>query len=57
MNPGCPGRSYGLGLGSNGTTRPSDGPFVGQGEVVGYQTFSFTSADGKRQITLSVNTV
>ncbi|MFG2769587.1 serine hydrolase [Streptomyces sp. NPDC048350] len=57
MNPGRPGRSYGLGLESNGNTCPSDGPVVGHtGEVVGYQTFSFTSADGRRQITLSVNT-
>ncbi|MCX4986252.1 serine hydrolase [Streptomyces sp. NBC_00572] len=57
MNPGRPGRSYGLGLESNGNTCPSGGPVIGHtGEVVGYQTFSFTSADGERQITLSVNT-
>ncbi|MEU5432075.1 serine hydrolase domain-containing protein [Streptomyces sp. NPDC020719] len=57
MNPERPNRSYGLGLESNGNLCPSDGPVVGHtGEVVGFQTFSFTSADGKRQITLSVNT-
>ncbi|MEU6948414.1 serine hydrolase domain-containing protein [Streptomyces sp. NPDC046316] len=57
MNPGRPGRSYGLGLETNGNTCPSGGPVVGHtGEVVGYQTFSFTSADGRRQITLSVKT-
>ncbi|MCB8901428.1 MULTISPECIES: hypothetical protein [unclassified Streptomyces] len=26
------------------------------GEVVGYQTFGFTSADGERQVALAVNT-
>ncbi|MGW7245382.1 serine hydrolase domain-containing protein [Streptomyces decoyicus] len=57
MNPERPKRFYGLGLESNGNTCPSDGPAVGHtGEVVGYQTFSFTSADGERQVTLSVNT-
>lgn len=57
MNPGRPGRSYGLGLESNANTCAADGPVVGHtGEVVGYQTFSFTSADGERQVTLSVNT-
>ncbi|MGW2023491.1 serine hydrolase domain-containing protein [Streptomyces decoyicus] len=57
MNPERPKRFYGLGLESNGNTCPSDGPVVGHtGEVVGYQTFSFTSADGERQVTLSVNT-
>ncbi|MGW2860061.1 serine hydrolase domain-containing protein [Streptomyces sp. SDr-06] len=57
MDAKRPNRSYGLGLESNGTTCPSEKPVVGHtGEVVGYQTFSFTSADGKRQITLSVNT-
>lgn len=57
MNPERPHRFYGLGLESNGNTCPSDGPVVGHtGEVVGYQTFSLTSADGKRQVTLSVNT-
>ncbi|MFB7368258.1 hypothetical protein ACFC0D_00180 [Streptomyces sp. NPDC056222] len=57
MNPARPGRFYGLGRESNGNTCPSDGPIVGHtGEVVGYQTLSFTSADGKRQVTLSVNT-
>lgn len=56
MNPERPNRSYGLGLESNGTICPSDGPVVGHtGEVVGFQTFSFTSADGRRQVTLSVN--
>ncbi|MEU8780352.1 serine hydrolase domain-containing protein [Streptomyces sp. NPDC048637] len=57
MNPERPKRFYGLGLESTGNICPSDGPVVGHtGEVVGYQTFSFTSADGKRQVTLSVNT-
>ncbi|GAA3052216.1 serine hydrolase domain-containing protein [Streptomyces olivoverticillatus] len=57
MNPERTNRFYGLGLESNGNLCPSDGPVVGHtGEVVGYQTFSFTSADGKRQVTLSVNT-
>ena len=57
MNPERPKRFYGLGLESNGNTCPSDGPVVGHtGEVVGYQTFSFTSADGERQVALSVNT-
>ncbi|MFI9209177.1 serine hydrolase domain-containing protein [Streptomyces sp. NPDC053253] len=57
MNPERPGRSYGLGLEGNLNTCPDDGPVLGHtGEVVGYQTFSFTSADGERQVTLSVNT-
>ncbi|MEU1862755.1 serine hydrolase domain-containing protein [Streptomyces gardneri] len=57
MNPERPGRSYGLGLEGNAHTCPADGPVLGHtGEVVGYQTFSFTSADGDRQVTLSVNT-
>ncbi|CAM5281883.1 hypothetical protein [Streptomyces narbonensis] len=41
----------------NANTCPADEPVLGHtGEVVGYQTFSFTSADGERQVTLSVNT-
>ncbi|MEU3744218.1 MULTISPECIES: beta-lactamase family protein [Streptomyces] len=47
----------GLGPEGNANTCPADGPVLGHtGEVVGYQTFSFTSADRERQVTLSVNT-
>ncbi|MCF3148384.1 serine hydrolase domain-containing protein [Streptomyces platensis] len=52
------GRSYGLGLEANANfcgerERPAWGH---SGSVPGYNTFGFTSSDGKRQITLSMNT-
>jgi D-alanyl-D-alanine carboxypeptidase len=49
------GRAYGLGLESR--TYCADGtPVWGHsGSVAGYETFSFTTADGKRQITFSLN--
>ncbi|MFJ9076184.1 serine hydrolase domain-containing protein [Streptomyces sp. NPDC102278] len=52
-----PGRSYGLGMEANTTVcGPDQGPVRGHsGSVPGYNTFSFTSADGRRQITLAVN--
>ncbi|MFF2148902.1 serine hydrolase domain-containing protein [Kitasatospora sp. NPDC058190] len=48
-------RTYGLGL----EARPAcpDGSVIGHsGSVAGYTTFSFTSPDGQRQLTLAVNT-
>ncbi|MFF7725361.1 serine hydrolase domain-containing protein [Streptomyces sp. NPDC008001] len=52
-----PERSYGLGLESRAAYCPGEKPVWGHtGSVPGYGTFSFTSADGKRQITLAVNT-
>ncbi|MEU7163086.1 serine hydrolase domain-containing protein [Streptomyces morookaense] len=53
-----PGRSYGLGLEGNANYCEGTGqaPVWGHtGSVAGYNTFSFTTADGKRQITLSLN--
>ncbi|MFF4404747.1 serine hydrolase domain-containing protein [Streptomyces sp. NPDC001262] len=53
-----PGRSYGLGLeGSvNYCAGSGQAPVWGHtGSVAGYNTFSFTTADGKRQVTLSLN--
>ncbi|MBO1419414.1 serine hydrolase [Streptomyces sp. FH025] len=49
------GRAYGLGLESR--TYCADGtPAWGHsGSVAGYETFSFTTADGTRQLTLSLN--
>ncbi|QLE75644.1 beta-lactamase family protein [Streptomyces rectiverticillatus] len=52
-----PERMYGLGLESRAAYCPGEQPVWGHtGSVPGYGTFSFTSADGKRQITLAVNT-
>ncbi|MCQ8771973.1 serine hydrolase domain-containing protein [Streptomyces telluris] len=52
-----PERTYGLGLESRAAYCPGEKPVWGHtGSVPGYSTFSFTSADGKRQITLAVNT-
>ncbi|MDH6134420.1 D-alanyl-D-alanine carboxypeptidase [Kitasatospora sp. MAA4] len=48
------GRAYGLGLESR--TYCSGTPAWGHsGSVAGYETFSFTTADGARQITLALN--
>ncbi|GAA2143831.1 serine hydrolase domain-containing protein [Kitasatospora kazusensis] len=48
------GRAYGLGLESR--TYCAGTPAWGHsGSVAGYETFSFTTADGARQITLSLN--
>ncbi|WP_424889098.1 serine hydrolase domain-containing protein [Streptomyces sp. XH2] len=50
-------RAYGLGLESRSAYCPGEQPVWGHtGSVPGYSTFSFTSADGDRQITLAVNT-
>ncbi|MFI0715947.1 serine hydrolase domain-containing protein [Streptomyces inhibens] len=50
-------RMYGLGLESRAAYCPGEKPIWGHtGSVPGYGTFSFTSADGRRQITLAVNT-
>ncbi|NJP78925.1 beta-lactamase family protein, partial [Streptomyces sp. AA8] len=47
-----PERTYGLGLESRAAYCPGEKPVWGHtGSVPGYSTFSFTSADGKRQIT------
>ncbi|MEV4927525.1 serine hydrolase domain-containing protein [Streptomyces roseoverticillatus] len=49
-------RAYGLGLESRSAYCPGEKPVWGHtGSVPGYSTFSFTSADGDRQITLAVN--
>ncbi|MEU3755125.1 serine hydrolase domain-containing protein [Streptomyces olivoreticuli] len=49
-------RKYGLGLESNSGFCPGEKPVWGHtGSVPGYNTFSFTSADGKRQITLALS--
>ncbi|MFF4533270.1 serine hydrolase domain-containing protein [Streptomyces sp. NPDC001407] len=49
-------RKYGLGLESNAAYCPGEKPAWGHtGSVPGYNTFSFTSADGKRQITLALS--
>ncbi|WP_051837171.1 serine hydrolase domain-containing protein [Streptomyces sp. NRRL WC-3742] len=48
------GRAYGLGLESR-TYCPGTPAWGHSGSVPGYETFSFTTADGKRQITLSLN--
>lgn len=51
---GTDGRAYGLGLESR--TYCAGTPAWGHsGSVAGYETFSFTTADGRRQITLSLN--
>lgn len=53
-----PGRSYGLGLenSSNYCAGSGQAPVWGHtGSVAGYNTFSFSTADGKRQITLSLS--
>lgn len=48
---------YGLGLESRAAYCPGEKPVWGHtGSVPGYSTFSFSSADGRRQITLAVNT-
>ncbi|MDT0448076.1 serine hydrolase domain-containing protein [Streptomyces hesseae] len=50
-----PERMYGLGLESNSGFCPGEKPVWGHtGSVPGYNTFSFTTADGKRQITLAL---
>ncbi|WP_328549186.1 serine hydrolase domain-containing protein [Streptomyces platensis] len=50
-------RMYGLGLESRAAYCPGEKPVWGHtGSVPGYSTFSFSSADGRRQITLAVNT-
>ncbi|MFF4220218.1 serine hydrolase domain-containing protein [Streptomyces nondiastaticus] len=50
-------RTYGLGLERRSAYCPGEQPVWGHtGSVPGYTTFSFTSADGDRQITLAVNT-
>ncbi|MCC3768551.1 serine hydrolase [Streptomyces sp. UNOC14_S4] len=50
-----PERRYGLGLESNSGYCPGEKPVWGHtGSVPGYNTFSFTTADGKRQITLAL---
>ncbi|GGY01456.1 serine hydrolase domain-containing protein [Streptomyces hiroshimensis] len=52
-----PERMYGLGLESRAAYCPGEKPVWGHtGSVPGYSTFSFTSADGERQVTLAVNT-
>ncbi len=49
-------RKYGLGLESNSGFCPGEKPVWGHtGSVPGYNTFSFTSADGERQITLALS--
>ncbi|MEU5424422.1 serine hydrolase domain-containing protein [Streptomyces olivoreticuli] len=49
-------RKYGLGLESNSGYCPGEKPVWGHtGSVPGYNTFSFTSADGERQITLALS--
>ncbi|WP_051966198.1 serine hydrolase domain-containing protein [Kitasatospora mediocidica] len=48
------GRAYGLGLESR-TYCPATPAWGHSGSVAGYETFSFTTADGTRQITLSLN--
>ncbi|MGI5446303.1 serine hydrolase domain-containing protein [Streptomyces sp. CA-243310] len=51
------GRSYGLGVEANTTVcGMTEGPVRGHsGSVPGYNTYSFASADGRRQIALAVN--
>ncbi|MFI1971575.1 serine hydrolase domain-containing protein [Streptomyces cinnamoneus] len=57
MGDDRPGRAYGLGLEENRNLCAADGPVVGHtGSVAGYNTFSVTTADGKRQITLALST-
>ncbi|MFI6152837.1 serine hydrolase domain-containing protein [Kitasatospora sp. NPDC051170] len=51
---GTDGRAYGLGLESR-TYCPNTPAWGHTGSVPGYETFSFTTADGKRQVTLSLN--
>ncbi|GGP65922.1 serine hydrolase domain-containing protein [Streptomyces abikoensis] len=49
-------RKYGLGMESNSGYCPGEKPVWGHtGSVPGYNTFSFTTADGRRQITLALN--
>ncbi|GAA2707825.1 MULTISPECIES: serine hydrolase domain-containing protein [Streptomyces] len=56
MGPDRAGRSYGLGLEGTINYCGKDAPVWGHsGSVAGYNTFSFTTADGKRQVTLALN--
>ncbi|MGW1076918.1 serine hydrolase domain-containing protein [Streptomyces sp. NPDC002537] len=51
-----PDRKYGLGLESNTGYCPGEPAVWGHtGSVPGYNTFSFTTADGKRQISLALS--
>lgn len=55
MGPDREGRRYGLGLESNSGYCPGEQPVLGHsGSVPGYNTFSFTTADGRRQVTLAI---
>ncbi|MBH1933857.1 beta-lactamase family protein [Streptomyces sp. AV19] len=48
-------RRYGLGLESNAGYCPGEEPVRGHtGSVPGYNTYSFTTADGRRQVTLAI---
>ncbi|MEV4744234.1 serine hydrolase domain-containing protein [Streptomyces sp. NPDC049555] len=56
MGPDRAGRSYGLGLEGTINYCGKEAPVWGHsGSVAGYNTFSFTTADGKRQVTLALN--
>ncbi|GHF35211.1 serine hydrolase [Streptomyces mashuensis] len=56
MDGDRPGRSYGLGLESNANYCPQQEPVWGHsGSVAGYNTYSFMTADGRRQVTLALN--
>lgn len=56
MGSDRPGRSYGLGLEGNVNYCHWQGPVWGHsGSVAGYNTFSFTTADGRRQVTLALS--
>ncbi|MGK5641978.1 serine hydrolase domain-containing protein [Streptomyces sp. URMC 126] len=53
--PDRPGRSYGLGLEGNTTLCRNGTLALGHtGSVPGYSTFSFGTADGRRQVTLAL---
>ncbi|MFB7666030.1 serine hydrolase domain-containing protein [Kitasatospora sp. NPDC056138] len=49
------GRAYGLGLESRTYCANGQAAWGHSGSVAGYETFSFTTADGRRQITFSLN--